>query len=88
VVRDSLPGLTRVGAFSFVIDGVGYVGGGATNGPAYLADYWSYDVLTRTWSQKASLPPGPRYGASAFAIGKKGYMGTGFDGNANNNDFW
>lgn len=40
------------------------------------------------WTQVASIPFTPRYAAVGFAIGGKGYVGTGYDGNINYGDFW
>lgn len=39
------------------------------------------------WTQKTNLPGASRDGAVGFAIGNKGYFGTGFDGNYKK-DFW
>ena len=41
-----------------------------------------------TWQQKASIPGSIRYLAVGFSIGSKGYIGTGFDGSNNLQDFW
>src|SRR5678809_381391 len=40
-----------------------------------------------TWTLKASFAGSARYAACSFAIGTKGYLGTGFDG-AIRKDFW
>ncbi len=39
--------------------------------------------ICNTWSQKASLPSSPRYGAYYFSANGKGYVGGGFDNNNN-----
>ena len=40
-----------------------------------------------TWKKESDIPGDSRYGAVAFSIGDKGYLGTGSSG-ANRNDFW
>jgi hypothetical protein len=70
----------RSGAFSFSINGKGYLGGG-TDGSVVRNDFWEFDPTTNAWTQKASFPGAPRQWAVAFAIGSRGYAGTG--GNAN-----
>lgn len=44
-------------------------------------------VQTYVWTQKADFGGTGRYGAVAFSIGTKGYLGTGFDG-IRRKDFW
>ena len=41
-----------------------------------------------TWIQKADFGGIARFGATGFAIGSKGYLGTGNDFNNLYNDFW
>jgi len=41
-----------------------------------------------TWTQKADFGGGVRGCAVGFSIGTKGYIGTGFNGNAFSKDFW
>lgn len=42
------------------------------------------------WTQKANFGTDNRYNATAFSIGSKGYIGTGYDQNTSTykNDFW
>src|SRR5262245_52844722 len=40
------------------------------------------------WTQKADFPGGPREMMTGFSIGTKGYLGTGYDGTTDFNDFW
>jgi N-acetylneuraminic acid mutarotase len=47
-----------------------------------LSSYAQY-----TWTQKAAFAGTSRYAACSFAIGGKGYLGTGFDGSIRK-DFW
>jgi N-acetylneuraminic acid mutarotase len=46
-------------------------------------------IAQGVWTQKATLPTGPRYDAKAFSIGNKGYLGAGAQpGVGRLNDFW
>lgn len=87
----------RAGAAAFSIGDKGYVGTGRTWGPiAYYADFWEYNTITDTWTQKANVPAadsgfgGVRAYAVGFSIGNKGYMGTGELSNLGDvaDDFW
>ena len=70
---------------NFVIANKAYVGTG--NNGSYLNDFWSYDPVLNSWTQKANFPGTARYGASGFSVGNFGYVGTGYDGTYKN-DFW
>jgi hypothetical protein len=72
------PGLRRVMAFSFVLDGKAYFGGGRTEdwGQTPYSDVWTYDPVTNTWSGILYIP-GERHSATAFTIGSKAYVGFG-----------
>lgn len=83
----------RNSAAAFAIGTMGYIVGGACDaGTGYngkLNDTWEYDASSNIWTAtaKASLPDpnatagsGARYGAVGFAIGGKGYVGTGYTG--------
>jgi PKD repeat protein len=51
--------------------------------------FFSNTFSQGTWTLKASLPGITRWGAVAFSIGDKGYVGTGIDDNFTElNDFW
>ena len=58
----------------------------------YDTDMWEYNPSTNSWAIKNPLPAAGRFGASAFVIGNKAYIGTGFyiSGSTNYNlkDFW
>jgi len=70
-------------AIGFVIANKGYIGAiGTTN------QCWEYDPSINVWTQKANFGGGVREHAAGFAIGPKGYIGTGRDGSSNYNDFW
>lgn len=74
-------GSVRVWAYSFVINGKGYVCGGSYETASDLEkSLWEYDPIANTWTQKADFPGGGRDGGFSFAIGSKGYVGGGFDG--------
>jgi hypothetical protein len=75
------PGAARLMAFSFVLNGHGYIGGGG-NPYAYTYelynDVWSYDPVGNNWTL-ATYMPGPRQSAVAFTIGSKAYVGFGLN---------
>jgi N-acetylneuraminic acid mutarotase len=85
-------GGNRFHAYNFAIGGKGYAGGGYSNLSLYgfAMDFWEYDPITNAWTRKGDVPMTPRFVAVSFAIGNKGYMGTGQDnyGNFAFNDFW
>lgn len=72
-------GTGRRGAVSFAIGGKGYVGTGSeAEGVGHkVSDFWEYDPSTDAWTRKADLPGPVRMFAVGFAIGDKGYLGTG-----------
>ncbi len=71
--KASIPGLSRYGAFKFVIGSYGYVGGGCDSLGNNLNDLWMYNPLNNTWTQKSSCPIYTRT-AGSFAINFKGYV--------------
>ena len=67
-------------AYSFSIDDSVYVGGGSANwGGSFLSNFWEYNTLTDTWTQKADYGGGVRGEAASFSISDFGYVGCGFD---------
>src|SRR4051812_39214727 len=73
--------ISRTGAASFSINGKGYTGTGATLGGTLDAnDFWEYDPIAGTWSQKADFAGAARRDAVGFSIGDRGYIGTGATG--------
>ncbi len=71
----------------------GYVGTGvnSTHGAGvFYRDFESYDPGTGTWSEDAAFGGGSRVDAAGFAIGSKGYVGTGGDSTVSpwRKDFW
>ena len=62
------------------VDEKGYLGTGY-DGTNYLNDFWEFNPTTNTWAQKADFPGSGRYGAVAFGVNGKAYIGCGYDGN-------
>jgi N-acetylneuraminic acid mutarotase len=79
-------GTQRVDAVGFSIGSKGYVGTGY-DGSQNTLDFWEYDPVSDTWTQKADFAGTARQAAVGFAIENKGYVGTGYDG-VNTRDFW
>jgi N-acetylneuraminic acid mutarotase len=90
----AFPGTTRIGAVGFTIAGKGYIVGGSslntsTGISTFENDLWEYDPSTNQWTKKADFPGIARAYAVGFAIGNKGYLGTGISETAQSlNDFW
>jgi N-acetylneuraminic acid mutarotase len=88
--KASFGGGTRYAGAGFSIGTKGYIGTGITHvGLAYTyhSDFWEWDQTTNIWTQKASLPGPPRYGANGFSIGLKGYISLGWSP-TQLNDLW
>jgi N-acetylneuraminic acid mutarotase len=79
--KATFPGTGRWTAIGFSIANKGYVGTGYYELNDYalasLNDFWEYDPASDSWIQKADLAGSARYKAAGFAIGNKGYVGTG-----------
>jgi len=87
--KANVPGPQRSSAIGFAIDGKGYVGTGDTcdyYNCFALNDFYCYDTLTNTWSQKANAGIDLRNDATAFVINGKGYICTGEVNFNNSND--
>ena len=71
-------GSARRHATGFSVDGKGYIGTGAKPGMSWIfyKDFWEYDPITDSWTQKTDFPS-MRYGAAGFSIENKGYICTG-----------
>ena len=76
----SFGGFPRTGAVTFTIDDVVYVGLGFNiqldQQDKTLTDFWMYK--DRIWTQIADFPGEGRYGAVAFVVDGKAYVGTGY----------
>ena len=94
-------GLARKEAVGFAIGTKGYIGtgvGGTIATPIYYSDFWEYIPATTgggTWTQMADFGATDdetaglkRASAVGFAIGTKGYVGTGYDGTIYYKDLW
>lgn len=92
--KASYSGHTRYLAVGFSIGGKGYLGTGSyrqdrTDVAHYYNDFWEYDTLSDSWTQKANVPQQGRTSATGFSIGSKGYIGFGFYYyDTRLNDFW
>src|ERR1035437_10915125 len=66
---------TRDRAVGFSIPNIvkGYIGMGSDNG-GILNDFWEYNPLNNTWTQKANYPGLGNNGDMGFYIGSKGYI--------------
>lgn len=89
--KANFPGQGRIHAFSFTADGKGYIGtgvyflGSTTN---FLDDFWAYDPITDSWSQKSNYPGGGAIGIAAMTINNTGYAGLGDNGPSFLPDFY
>ncbi len=89
----NFPGQPRSNAVGFAIGGTGYIGSGLANdGVTPLADFYSYNPGSDSWSQIDSIHDAdgsyPRFDAVAFGFPNAGYVLTGTDGFNYFNDFW
>ncbi len=71
----------------FVIDNIAYVCTGYDINNQFKNTVWAYNPILNTWAQKNNFPGTARYGAFAFSIGTKGYLGMG-QNLGSLNDFW
>ncbi len=90
--RTDMGGAARIGAVAFVVSNKAYVGTGQT-ATGVSQDFWEFDPAVGgaggTWTAKANFSGVARSFAAAFAIGTKGYLGTGSDAGDNAlADFW
>jgi len=85
--KADFPSFARAEAVGFTIDNQGYVGLGA-DGTDYFKDMYRYDPYNDKWFQIADYKAGPNFSgqiqkvknAIAFGVGKKGYVGIGYQG--------
>ena len=80
----SIPAPARKNAISFVINEKGYVGTGFDHDETLLGsklkDFWEYNPLDNSWTEKAHYPGGGDtgiYQATGFSIEDKGYISCG-----------
>jgi N-acetylneuraminic acid mutarotase len=80
----TFPGQSRRTAMAFSINGKGYIGGGFNdNTKEFLNDFWEFNPIGNTWTQKPNLSISIAAGVG-FNIGNKGYLTVG----VNNLDFF
>lgn len=87
----SFPGDGRVYPSAMTINSKGYVGGGVkfeAGNAIYLSDFWEYDPVLNTWTQKNNYAGGTRAGMIAFGEAGKGYMGYGESSGSFQTDFY
>lgn len=85
----SLPaGAERGYGVGFSVGTKGYVGLGTSDGVTPLNDFYEYDTATKVWRKVADFPGSARWGAVAFTVNGKGYVGCGTDGSNEYNDFY
>ena len=70
------PGSRRSFAFSFAVNGKGYVCGGWTDSVP-LNDCWEYDPAGDSWTRIGDFPGWARSGGFCFVIGNTAYLGGG-----------
>ena len=86
-------GAARSNACAFAVQGIGYVGTGVGNdGFTPLADFWSYNPGSNSWSEIDSIHDAsasyPRFDAVAWGFDSVGYVLTGTDNNYYFGDVW
>jgi N-acetylneuraminic acid mutarotase len=69
-----------------VIDSFAYIIGGKTDSAAAIAEVWTYNLYTDQWQQKADLPFGNRWRASASSNSTDGFLAFGLDESLNYHD--
>jgi len=75
--KNNFPGEPRSQAFSFVIDGKAYVGGGRNK-----RDFYRYDSENDTWTESTEFPNTQSYDCAAFSVNNKGYVVGGSSSNS------
>lgn len=64
----------------FVLGGKGYMGTGTLGSSSQLTGhFWEYDPQIDRWTSRADFPGPERYGAVGFAVGNRGFFGTGLN---------
>ena len=92
--KADFPGIARVKATAAVVNGKAYVGLGFNialgvyNTDACLKDFWMYDPLTDTWTQKANFPSNYTDACGCFVVNNEIYVTSGMDGAGFGNEVW
>ena len=85
-----MPAAPRYAGCGFAIGTKGYVAGGFDGNTNYK-DFWEYDPVMDSWTQKPDFGGESRAYAVGFSVGSNGYIGLGSQGNnggVNLQDFW
>jgi hypothetical protein len=83
---DGYTDLEREFASAFVNGDHAYLTLGRSNG-TMVTSTWEYDFVQDVWSRRTAYPRQPRFGAVAFTIDGKSFVGTGSTGNSTFDDF-
>lgn len=76
--RADFPGAARQAGVCFALDGLGYYGGGMAGYTQTFQDFWTYNPALDRWTKLADQYPEQFAAWSvSFAVGDKGYVGTG-----------
>ncbi len=91
IKKADFPGTARSQAVAFVIGGKGYVGTGLDDVSNRLKDFYEYNPANNQWTKIADFADGTtfgaRYGCVAFSVNNRGFVGAGYNGNAQS-DLW
>jgi len=55
VPKATFSGTARSGAVGFSVGNMGYIGTGRTAANSYTGDFWEYDPVANSWTQKADF---------------------------------
>ena len=78
--------IARTGGVGFSIGNKGYVGLGSNEDQT--KDFWEYNPVDSSWTQKADYNGVSTQNAVGFSIGNKGYVGIGSSGLNLSKEFW
>lgn len=81
LLKNSFPGTIRESGMTFAVQGFGFLLYGTSSlSQSHIYDFWKYDPLMDTWTQKNNLPvnsPGDIPNGFAISTSTHGYMGLG-----------
>ena len=92
--KADFPGIARVKAMAAVVNGKAYVGLGfdislgVYNNDACLKDFWMYDPITNSWTQKANFPSNFTDACGYSVYNNTIYVTSGMNGAGFNNESW
>ncbi|HAD95779.1 MAG TPA: hypothetical protein DCG19_00155 [Cryomorphaceae bacterium] len=85
----SVPGgVSRIGSFSFAINGKGYISAGADSAKPYPLSTYEYDPTTDTWTKKQDFPGTERYNGFSAVLNGKAYIIGGQSGFNSTKEVW